>query len=300
MLIFDRTELRVDKPVLWTRGRGCRELATVLSDAEPVRVQGDLVDTCVEHRAELLVSRRLASSSDFISGASPIDFEPERIRRVVATVAGGPHSVLAAQVAARLGIVLDAPTTMVSAHRSEHDQGAALATIEAIAGQVGRIEYRLVEADGMADMVEQFAPGTLLVLGAPGGGWLRRMFLGPGAKLRSEATTGAVVVRAAPQRAFQAMDAPVFVGPMLRVEDLLRTHVHESVVAVVDDGVLVGVVVLEDVADGDVSRTVGEVMVPTQGIGLMETVEDLQPPRRTGAAEPVVDDDGRLVGALRR
>lgn len=298
MLMFDRIGLGIDRPVLWTRGRGCLELARTISSVEPIRVVGDLVETCVEHRASLLVSRRLPPSADLLASAAPIDFDPDRIEHIVAAVAGGPHSILSAEIAARLSEVIGAPATMVSAYASDEHQGAALATLESLASAVPNLEQRLIEATRMTDMVDQLGPGTLLVLGASGGSWFQRVFFGPGAKLRSEASSGAVVVRSAPRRVFQVMETPIWVGPMLAVDDLLATH-EEPVVAVAEDGMLIGIVYREDLTTST-TATVGSVMRVETGIDLMAEIDTLGLSEVAGGAFPVVDDDGRLVGSLRR
>jgi hypothetical protein len=62
--------------VVWTRGKGCAELAELLDRGSPTRVQGDLRTECIEARADLLVSRRLPPSFDFVSMAVPSDFVP--------------------------------------------------------------------------------------------------------------------------------------------------------------------------------------------------------------------------------
>lgn len=271
----------------------------MLSSREPVRVTKGLAETCIEHQAELLVSRRLSASSGLISGASPIDFDPDRIKRVVAAVAGGPHSVLAARMASRMGHVLDVPSTMFSAYASDLDQGEALATIEAIAVSVPNLEYRLVESEQVADVVEHLGQGTLLVMGASGGSWFQRIFFGPGAKLRSEATAGAVVVTSAPLRVFESMQEPVCVGPMLRIDDLRRTH-EEPVVAVVIDGILQGIVECSQLDQSSGDATVGSVMEPFDGIDAFADCSSLGPAPIPGAAYPVVGEGRRLVGSLRR
>ncbi len=299
MLTFDRTSLGVDRPVLWTRGRGCRELAEVLSDVEPVRVTDQLAQVCIDHRAELLVSRRLSTAQDLVNRASPVDFDTGKIDRVVAAVGGGPHSVLAAEVAARVGEVLGLHATMISAYREPSGQGGALQAIEAIADRVPTLEYRLVEAAKIADLSEHLDEGTLVVLGASGGSWFQRLFFGPGAKLRSEAEAGAVVVRSAPRRVFQVMEPPVFVGPLLQVDDVRRT-MAEPVVAIVDRGVLQGIVVLDDLDRARGDESVGSFAVPFDGIDVMAPVADLPASTYPGAALPVVSEDGRLVGAFRR
>ena len=66
--------------LLWTRGEGCGELAEILSEIDPVRVTGDVTESVIRHRAELLVSRRLAGGFDLVNNATPIGFQVDQAR----------------------------------------------------------------------------------------------------------------------------------------------------------------------------------------------------------------------------
>lgn len=99
-----------DLTVVWTRGKGCAELADLLAFNETNRIVGDVDDACISQRADLLVSKRLPGDFDLVSVAVPVDFQPKKVTSVVATVAGGPHSLLAAETAAQLGRSLGVPT----------------------------------------------------------------------------------------------------------------------------------------------------------------------------------------------
>src|SRR5919106_3525590 len=95
---------QVDGPsVVWTRGEGCLELAETLAGKSASRISGDLGEGCIEHRADILVTKKLPGSFDLVNVAVPVDYHPESVTSVVATVAGGPHSELAAETAAALG-----------------------------------------------------------------------------------------------------------------------------------------------------------------------------------------------------
>lgn len=270
----------------------------MLAGGESTRIQGDPVKACIDERADMLVVRK-ASSFDLVDTAVPIDLDLEGIDSVVAAVAGGPHSVLAAAVARRLGEALDAPASVVSAYRSEEDADRAAGVVGEIHPQVPDIEYVTMEASDMADLVANLPERSLLVFGAPGGSWLHRRLFGPGAKLRSRAPAGAVVVQSAPRRVFQEMGEPVFVAPYLQAADTLRIR-PESTLAVVDGGRLVGLVRRERLVGLAPVTPVGEAMEEPMAIGHAEPVSAAQPLYPIFGADPipVIDDDENLVGAL--
>lgn len=285
--------------VLWTRGKGCQELAELLGGSDAPRVQGDPVSACVEERADLLVSRRIQSSFDLVDVAVPIDVEPRGVEAVVAAVAGGPHSVLAAQVAHRLGEALEVPASMVSAYPTEGDSEAAEAVVGQISPRVPDIDYRTMPTSGMSELVAQLPERSLLVFGAPGGSWFQRRLAGPGARLRSHASAGAVVVRAAPRRVFQMMGEPVFVAPMLHAQDTLRIRT-ETTLAVAEEGRLVGLVRRARLVELQPHMPVAEAMEDPVSIGQLEPVEAARPLQPLFGVDPipVVDGDERLVGGL--
>lgn len=289
---------RLDEPpVLWTRGKGCAELAALLSAPEPVRVQGDLEQECVRHRAELLVSRRLPHT-DLTSVAVPVDFTADGVGSVVAAVAGGPHSPLAARVARRLGRTMGLHASMVCAHRDDDGRAEAVSLIETLYVEVPGLEYRLIEADGPSALVDQIPDDALLVLGAPGGNWFQRTMFGSGARLRQAAPAGAVIVRQAPPRVFQRMGEPVFVGPLREATDILRIH-REPVLAVVDSAKLVGIVRREALEIADPGVPVSELMEEPVWIPADATVaEAVEIAGSFDGSVPVVDESGRVVGGF--
>ncbi len=288
----------VTPPVLWTRGKGCAELAGLLSESDPVRVTGDVREACIRHRAELLVSRRL-SSFDLVSVAVPVDLDVEAVGAVVAAVAGGPNSLLAAQVARRIGRSLGVEATMVSAYRDDADRGKALATVEAVYRMLPDLSYRLVQVDDVRALTGELAGHTLLVLGAPGGNWFQRLMFGRGARLRQQAPNGAVLVRRAPRRVFQAMGDPVFVGPLREAVDILRIH-PQRVLAVVDRSRLVGLVTRDALHLAEPGAPVEAFMEAPVSVPLDASVEEAEALRDRFGADPipVTDDEGRLVGSL--
>jgi hypothetical protein len=273
-------------------------LATLLSAGEPDRITGDLVQQCIDHRADLLVSRRFPGSFDLVSVAVPLDFVPENVNRVVSAVAGGPHSFLAADTASRLGRGLGVEAEMLSAIRPGEDPREAEDLLDHIALSVLDTPGRVVEVDGISELVESLEEGTLVVFGAPGGSWLQRSMFGPGARLRSRAPAGAIMVRSAPDRVFRWMGEPVFVSPLRLADDTLRLH-GENVLAVAAEGLLVGLVRRESLESaGD--RAVGSVMEEAVSAKVDETIAEAMTLEPTFGRDPipVTDHDEHLVGAL--
>ena len=284
--------------VVWTRGRGCLELAELLGGGEANRIGTDLSAECIDLRADLLVSRKLPGDFDLVSVAVPVDFQPDHVSSVVATVAGGPHSLIAAMVAQRLGAALGVPCEMVSAAPPASDMDSAREMLESIHEAVPGIEGRVVEVEGVAELVEGLDDGALLVLGAPGGSWLQRAMFGPGARLRRTAQAGAVVVRSAPDRVFHFMGEPVYVGPLREADDTLRFH-SERTLAVADEGRLVGLVRWDRLVRAG-SAPVGSIMEEALSVKVDETITEARElePEFGHDPIPVTDHDENLVGAL--
>lgn len=285
--------------VVWTRGHGCAELSELLDDDPRKIAGGDLAAECIDNRADLLVARKLPPASfDLVNVAVPIDFQPEKVTRVVAAVGGGPHSLLAASVAARIGRSLGVPAEMVSAEVPSGEEGGASAVLAEIESSVPDIPGRVVEVDSLDRLLEGLDDGTLVVLGASGGSWLRRSFFGPGARLRRTAQTGVVVVRSAPDRVFRFMGEPVYVAPLREAEDTLRFH-EERILAVAEEGRLVGVVRREKLV-GAGSTPVGSLMEEAVSVRVDDTIEDaweLEPDFGSDPI-PVTDREENLVGGL--
>jgi hypothetical protein len=246
----------------------------------------------------LLVSRRFPGSFDLVSVAVPLDFVPENVTRVVSAVAGGPHSFLAADTAARLGRSLGVEAEMLSAIQPGDDPSGAEDLLQHIALSVPETAGRVVEVDGISELVESLEEGTLVVFGAPGGSWLQRSMLGPGARLRSRARAGAVMVRTAPDRVFRWMGEPVFVGPMRLADDTLRLH-GEKVLAVADEGLLIGLVRRESL-EGAGDAAVGSLMEQAMSAKVDETIAEAMTLEPTFGRDPipVTDHHEHLVGAL--
>jgi hypothetical protein len=284
--------------VVWTRGKGCHELAEVLGGDGVGRVQGDLAESCLDERADVLVSKKLPSGFDLVNVAVPVDFERDRVTNVVATVAGGPHSVLAAETATTLAASLGVEAEMLSAARSEDEIEPANEILEQVGAYLPGLRRRVVVVDGIGELVDGLDDGALLVLGAPGGTWLSRSRTGPGARLRRTAQAGAVIVRSAPDRVFRFMGDPVYVSPLRLADDTLRIH-KEHTLAVADEGMLVGLVRREGLVKAG-SGPVSSVMEEALSVRLDETITQARELEPTFGSDPipVTDHDEHLVGGL--
>lgn len=284
--------------VIWTRGKGCHELAEALGGDEAGRVKGDVAESCINERADVLVSKKLPSGFDLVNVAVPVDFEPDRVTKVVATVAGGPHSVLAAETASALAARLGVEAEMLSAARADDEIEAATEILEQVGAHLPAINRRVVVVDGISELADDLEDGALLVLGAPGGSWLNRSRTGPGARLRRTAQAGAVIVRSAPDRVFRFMGEPVYVSPLRLADDTLRFHT-ENTLAVADAGRLVGLVRREGlVRAGD--EPVASVMEEAVSVKVDETILQARELEPTFGPDPipVTDHDEHLVGGL--
>lgn len=286
------------REVVWTRGKGCSELAEILGRGQAGRIKGDLGEACIGNRADLLVSKRLPGDFDLVNVAVPVDFQPEKVTRVAAAVGGGPHSLLAAETAESIGQALGVPFEMVSASIPGDDPEEANAILDQLAAEVPAMRSRVVEVDGVTELVEGLEEGALLVLGAPGGTWLQRNVYGPGARLRRTAQAGVVLVRSAPDRVFRFMGDPVYVAPLRHADDTLRTH-EEKMLAVAEDGILVGLVRRERLAEAG-SRPVGSVMEEAVSVRVDETLKEAAELTPTFGEDPipVTDHEEYLVGGL--
>lgn len=284
--------------VVWTRGRGCAELADLLAESEPARIAGDVEDECISRRADLLVARRIPGSFELTSVAMPVDFQPEKVTSVVATVAGGPHSLLAAETAAQLGRALGVEAEMVSAASRDDGPDTAQDVLIQIGETLPNLKSRVVEVEGISELVEGLDDGALLVLGAPGGSWLQRSMLGPGARLRRTAQAGSVVVRSAPERVFRFMGDPVYVAPLRQADDILRFHA-EATLAVADQGRLIGLVRRDRLA-GAGGAPAGDLMDEAMSVRVDETMSEAWDLEPTFGPDPipVTDHEEHLVGGL--
>jgi len=188
---------------------------------------------------------------------------------------------------------------MASAYADAAGQGSALAIIERLAPEVPELEYRAVEAADMTALVRRLPDRALLVFGAPGGNWFQRLVFGPGARLRHRAPAGAVVVRQVPERVFQHMREPVYVGPWRQVGDTLLMH-QEPALAVVEEGVLIGLVRRAALLDAGHAESVGSIMEEPLAVDRLEALSAADSLRFVyeEAPIPVVDQHHRMLGSL--
>lgn len=285
------------RTVLWTRGDGCRELAELLAGDRAIQVVGDPREAGIRYRADMVVMKKVGSL-DLLPVAAPTGFDPPAATHIVAAVGEGPHSALAATVAGRIAARLDLPVEAVTAVRPGAPRAEARRTVDRARAASG-IPGRVVEAESAAGLLESIASSTLLVLGASGGSWLHRQFFGPGARLRTHAPAGTIVVRDSPKRAFHMMSEPYGVSLHLGIRDALVV-VTEPVTPVVDNGQLVGVVRKQTLADAPPEGEVADVM---ETPAFVEATDDLDEIAHVvefyeGSRIPLVDRKGRLVGLL--
>lgn len=283
---------------VWTRGKGCFELAEALNGEASNRIKGDVVEGCISERADLLVSKRLPSGFDLVNVAVPVDFDAEEVTKVAATVAGGPHSGLAAETAVTLARNLGVDVEILSAARDDDEIDSANAMLDQLGAKLPEVSRRVVVVDGVSELVDELGDGTLLVLGAPGGSWLSRSRTGPGARLRRTAQAGAIVVRSAPDRVFRFMGEPVFVAPLRQADDTLRMH-KERTLAVADGGRLVGLVRREGLVKAG-NDPVASVMEDALSVRVDETLVEAMALEPTFGPDPipVTDHQEHLVGGL--
>jgi CBS domain-containing protein len=258
-----------------------------------------LEDVCRSERADLLVTKKL-TSFDLVTVAIPHELDLEAVDSIVAAVAGGPHSDLAAVVAHQIGENLSVEAELLSAYRPDESRAEAESRV-ALLSTVGKgMPYRLVETDKPEDLVAEIDEGTLLVAGAPGGSWLQRQFFGPGRRLRSRAPAGTVVVRSAPQRAFHILREPeVYLSPMLGSGDALRM-LDFPVLPVAENGKLVGIVRRSALLLVGHGVLVGSVMEDPVAVRLDTPTDEVGEVGQAlgGAPVPVIDEDGFLVGVV--
>lgn len=289
---------RPEQNVVWTRGKGCLELAEILATGEVSRIQGDLAQGCIENRADFVVAKKMPGSFELANVAVPVDFEADKVTRVSATVAGGPHSELAAATASRIASALGLPLEIVSAHQDSDGLGDAMKIVAQFGEKFPSADRRVVQAQDMNELADTAEEGSLMVVGAPGGAWLRRSLFGSGTRIRGVAKAGAVMVRSAPDRVYRFMGDPVYVAPLLHAQDTLRLH-KERVLAVADEGVLVGVV-RRDLLQGAGREAVATVMEDPISAKVDATIEEARPLEDTFGPDPipVTDHDDHLVGGL--
>lgn len=286
--------------VAWTRGDGCLPLAEVLGGGVAIAITGEPEESCLTNRVDLLVARRM-TSFDLVPVAVPVATTLTNVTEVTAAVAGGPHSELAAAVAARIAAALGVDGALATVHRGDRDRAPSLERLGELAGHHPQLDRTVIESQSVAGLIEVLSPTTLLILGAPGGSWLHRQFFGVGHRLQVAAPGGVIVVRSAPRRCFhRTVDAAgVAVGPHLSAA-AARDVVRYEVVPVADAGQLVGVVRLSALREADGHLSVADVMEPPVAVEATEplTAADDLKDFLDGGPVPVTDRRGRLIGTI--
>lgn len=291
----DPASLPFPRVVLWTRGSGCSELALLLASERAVRVEGCIDEACVRERADLVVQRKL-SSFDLTDVAVPDGFDPDGVDHVVAAVGGGPHSALAAHIAERLGGALGVSATALSGYRDTDDRlGAERLLRRAVAGT--GLDGRAVHVSKAADLIPALPGRSLIVLGAAGGNWFQRQLFGPGHRLSANAPAGAVIVRRSSRKAFRSMVPPEWLSPHLRAADAVAVMM-QSVVPVVDEGKVLGVVRRRVIAALASDEPIGGHVEDAPLVGVLEPAEALAEVADfyEGSPVPLVDGRGMLIG----
>lgn len=283
-----------------SRGAGSADIATLLSETRPIRIDGDLRRSCIRDRVDLLVTRRL-SSFDLVSTVVPHHVELGLVESVTAAVGDGPHSQLAVTVAARVGARLGVPAVVATVYRSNDEIPAALDRMSRLGADFPNIGKLAINESSATRLVESLDPGTLLVVGAPGGSWMQRHLFGTGHRLVVRAPAGALVVRSAPRRGFQDAICPAggAIGGGLMVKDALQVLAH-PLVPVAEDGRLVGLVRLTALVNADPTLSVSAVMEPPIALAAHEPTAKVAALRQHfgNSPIPVVDSDGYLLGTI--
>ena len=270
----------------------------MLSGGDPVRVEGDLREACVDARADILVTKKL-TSFDLVSAVAPYKVDATGIEGVAAAVGSGPTSMLAASVAHRIANHLGVPGRLVTAPAPGATEASARALLDDLARDAPGLARSVQPEGGAPSIIEALDEATLLVVGEPGGSWLHRQFFGPGRKLIHAAPTGALVVRAAPARCFRYAEEPFYVGAEMRSGDAVKVT-PTRVVAVVEEGELVGIARRSALAEADPDRAVGDVMEPPVALEQDDTLDAAWALAAffESAPIPVVDPDGSHVGTV--
>lgn len=283
-----------------SRGRGCFDLAQLLTDEPVRRIEGDLLRSCIEQRVDALVARRL-TKFDLVPTLAPYDVEFDEIGSVAAAVGEGPHSPLATAVAVRLGSRLAVPVEVATVYRREEERAEAMLRLERLAEPYPDLSRRAVRRPAAPRLTDTLEPASLLVVGASGGGWFYRQIYGPGHRLLVKAPAGAVVVRDTARRCFQDAEdpTPTAVGVHLSIADARRVIAHR-VVPVAEEGRLVGILRAAALAAAAPDQPVAAVMEPPVAVVTTEPLEVARELRHhlEGGPVPVVDEEGWLVGIL--
>jgi len=284
--------------VVWSGTGTCRDLAELLADDRAMRSGKDTMATLIETRATLQVTSHLPSL-ERCSVAVPHNVILDAVDQVVATVGGGPHSLLAAETARRAAQRLGVPGRIVTGYRRPDQRPAALRALADVAAGGIDLPMTAVRAEHPIDLVASLPAGAMVVVGAPGGSWFQRQFFGPGVRLRVAAPGGVVVVRQDALRVYQVMSPPRAVGNHMRIRNVLEVATA-PVVLVADHGRLTGTVRRSELLAHPPHVEVGAVADPPVAVAADEPVDHiwLVLDEHSGGPVGVVTRTGRLVGSI--
>jgi hypothetical protein len=102
------------------------------------------------------------------------------------------------------------PLEIVSAHQDADGLGDAMRIVALYGERFPGADRRVVQAQDMNELADTAEDGALMVVGAPGGSWLRRSRFGSGARIKGAARAGAVMVKSAADRVYRFMGEPVY------------------------------------------------------------------------------------------
>jgi CBS domain-containing protein len=252
----------------------------------------------VEARATLHVTPQLPALQR-CSVAVPHNVLVDSVNSVVAAVGSGPHSLLAAAAAQRIGDRLGVPASVLTGYRTRDEWGQANRALLDIAAGGIDLPMRAVATQHPPGLVETLAAGTLVVIGAPGGSWFQRQLFGAGARLRAAAPGGVLIVRNDVTRVYQVMTAPHAIGPAMRVRDALELT-SEPIVLVAEHGRLTGMVRRSRLAEAEPHFPVGEIAEAPIGLDAAEPIDQVRLvlDEHGGGPVGVVDRNGLLIGAV--
>lgn len=284
--------------VVWAGGNQARDLAEILTGGTATRAGANIVASCVDARAGLLVMSN-RTSLDLCSTAVPHDFDQSSTRSIVAAVGGGPHSLFAATLASWLSETTGIEASVIFGHSDPTDLAQAPNILSQISAELPRLNTQIVQASSPASMVEALPSGTLLVVGASGGSWFQRRFFGPGARIQAKASAGTIVVEHHPRRVFQVMQPPIAFGPRMLVADALVLSEGASIV-VAERGKLLGTVAVTALTQAHPSLAISEVMDHGIFFDLTDTITDAieLAAHEPDSLIPVIDGESYLVGRV--
>lgn len=284
--------------VVWAGGNQARALAEVLADGTATRAGPNIVASCVDARASLLVVSN-QTSLDLCSTAVPHDFDRENTESIVAAVGGGPHSLVAAALADWLSEAMGIPASATFGYSNPTELVEARKVLEQISAQLPQLDTRIVQASSPAAMVETLPAGTLLIVGASGGSWFQRRFFGPGARIQAKASAGTIVVEHHPSRVYQVMRPPIAFGPRMSVADALVLSEGVGII-VAERGKLLGTVKIAALTEAQPDLAIRDVMEHGIFFDLTDTIADAieLATHEPDSLIPVVDGESFLVGRV--